>query len=252
MRGGRRASHVPGRRRERGYRARGKDGIMAARFHNVPRLERVKPLVLVLLLGVAVAATALLAEAAVFGGAFFYHHHGLYDDEIRWLKGFRSVMGWEKGVDKLVVRRERERIERVLLADRIDRAVALFRSARADARRAGRPLDSVTMGVGIEAYRRAADRMAKHGRLSEAADWNDSLFVLAVRAPSEQHRYAAVAAFMEGLDLRVRDGQPCAALARVQWAKRGLGGVIPGMANDVEAGLTRQCSQQRRAVQAAR
>jgi hypothetical protein len=210
----------------------------------------VKPLILVLLLGIAVAATALIAEAAAFGGAFFYHQHGLHDDEIRWLKGFRSVMGWEKGVDRLIAQRERERIERVLLADRVDRAVALFRATRADAHRAGRPLDPGSMGLGIETFRRASDRMAKHGRFSEAADWNDSLFVLAVRAPQEQHRFAAVAAFMEGLDLRVRDGKPCAALARVQWAKRGLGGVIPGMASDVEAGLTRQCAQQQRAAQA--
>ena len=56
----------------------------------------------------------------------------------------------------------------------------------------------------------------------------------------------ALPRFMEGLDLRVRDGKPCAALSRVQWAKRGLGGVIPGVGMNLEEDLTMQCAQQRR------
>ncbi len=71
------------------------------------------------------------------------------------------------------------------------------------------------------------------------------LFVLAIRSPAPHQRYMALAGFMEGLDLRVRDGKPCAALARVQWAKRGLGGVVPGMGTNVGEDLAMQCAQQR-------
>ena len=207
-----------------------------------------KPLVAVVMLGIAVAGAALVLEAAAFGGAWIFHQRGLYDDEIRWLQGCKPVMGWERGVDRLIMRRESERIERVLLADRVDQAVHLVRAARARARAAGRPLEPSLVVLSMETYRRAADRLVKHGRFSEAADWDDSLFVLAIRSPAEQHRYAALAAFMEGLDLRVKDGRPCEALSRYQWAERGLGGVIPGMAGGVEGDLARQCAQQRRAV----
>lgn len=205
-----------------------------------------KALVGLLTLVLAVAVAALIAEGCTFGGAWVMHRRGLYDDEIRWLDGLRPLMRWERGVGRLLARRERERIERALQADRIDRAVHLFRAARVGARSTGAALDAALMMLGIETYRRAADRMVKHGRLSEAADWGDSVLVLAIRAPAPEHRYAALAGFMEGLDLRVRDGRPCAALARVQWAKRGLGGDIPGMAANVEEDLTMQCSRQRR------
>lgn len=205
-----------------------------------------KPLVGLLSIVLAAAVAALLAEAGAFGGAWLMHGRGLYDDEIRWLQSFQPFMGWEKGVARLIARRERERIERALEADRVDRAVHLFRAARSQARAAGRALNGDLMMLGIETYRRAADRMAKHGRLSEAADWGDSMLVLAIRAKAPEHRYAALAGFMEGLDLRVRDGKPCAALARVQWAKRGLGGVIPGVGANLEEDLTMQCAQQRR------
>ena len=211
-----------------------------------------KPLMALVFVALAVALGALLAEAGAFGGAWAFHQRGLYDDELRWLESFQPVMGWEHGVARLIARRERERVERVLLADRVDQAVHLFRAARARARGARRPLDPDLMVLGIETFRRAADRMEKHGRLSEAADWDDSLFVLAIRAPAEQHRYAALAGFMEGLELRVRDGKPCEALSRVQWAERGLGGVIPGMASGVEGDLTRQCAQQRHAQRVGR
>ena len=206
-----------------------------------------KPLAALVVLVIAIALAALLLEAGAFGGAWVMRQRGLYDDEVRWLESFRPVMRWERGVARLIARRERERIERALLADRIDRAVHLFRAARAGARAAGGPMEADLMMLGIETYRRAADRLVKHGRLSEAADWDDSLFVLAIRSPAPQSRYAALAGFMEGLDLRVRDGKPCAALGRVQWAKHGLGGVIPGMAGNVEEDLSMQCAQQRRA-----
>jgi len=205
-----------------------------------------KPLVGLLALALALAVGALLAEACAFGGAWIFHRRGFYDDEIHWLEAFQPVMRWEKGVARLIGRREQERIERALDADRLDRAVHLFRAARGRARAAERALDPQLMSLGIETFRRASDRLVKHGRLSEAADWGDSLLVLAVRAPEPELRYAAVAGFMEGLDLRVRDGNPCAAVARVRWAKRGLGGTIPGMAPAVEEDLELQCERQRR------
>jgi hypothetical protein len=204
-----------------------------------------KPLVALLTLVLVIAVAALLAEAGAFGGAWIMHGRELYDDEIHWLQAFGPVMRWEKGVGRLLARRERERIERALQADRLDRAVQLFRDARSRVRAAGRALDTDLMMLGIETYRRAADRMAKHGRLSEAADWGDSLLVLAIRAPAPEHRYAAVAGFVEGLDLRVRDGKPCAALAHLRWAKRGLGGVIPGLGPNAEEDLAMRCTRQR-------
>ena len=55
-----------------------------------------------------------------------------------------------------------------------------------------------------------------------------------------------IAAFMEGLDLRVRDGKPCEALARVEWARRGLGGEIPGLDPAVGQSLVMRCDESRR------
>jgi hypothetical protein len=205
-----------------------------------------KPLVIMFTLGLVIAVGALIAESLTFGGAWLLHRRGLYDDELRWLEGLQPVMRWERGVTRLIARREHERIERAMADDRIDRAVHLFRDARTRARSSGLAIDEGLTELGIEVYRRASDRMARHGRLSEAADWCDSTLVLAIRAPLPEHRYAALAGFMEGLDLRVRDGKPCAALARVQWAKRGLGGIVPGLAANVEEDLTMQCIRQRR------
>jgi hypothetical protein len=204
-----------------------------------------KILVVLFVAAVAIAVLGLLLEATAFGGAWVMHQRGLYDDEIRWLEGFEPAMGWEKGLDRLIARRYTDRVERALEADRLDRAVHLFNEARAQARRGG-GMSTELMGFGIEAYRRAADRMVKHGRLSQAADFEDSLFVLAVRSPAPHQRYMALAGFMEGLDLRVRDGKPCAALARVRWAKQGLGGAVPGMADNVEEDLSVQCNQSQR------
>ena len=197
------------------------------------------------MLVVAAAAIGLLAEAGAFGGAWILHGRGLYDDEIHWLERWQPVLPWDAGVGRLIARRDRDRVERALYADRLDRAVHLFQAARARARAAGGPMNQELMALGIETFRRAADRMVKHGRLSEAADWQDSVFVLAVRAGAPHQRYAALAGFLQGLDFRVRDRQPCAALARVRWAKQGLGGVVPGMADNVEEDLAIQCAQQR-------
>ena len=205
-----------------------------------------KAIVVLISVVLTAAVAALLAEACTFGGAWIMHRRELYDDEIRWLEGVAPAMRWEKGVTRLIARREHERIERALGADRIDRAVHCFRDARTRARAGGEALDPALTTLGIEIYRRASDRMVKHGRLSEAADWCDSVLVLAIRAPELEQRYAALAGFMEGLDLRVRDGKPCAALARVQWAKHGLGGTVPGMTGKVEEDLAMQCARQQR------
>lgn len=204
-----------------------------------------KGLIGLLILVMVVAIAGLLAEVGAFGGAWVLHQRGLYDDEIRWLEGCQPMLPWEKGIGRLIIRRDRDRVERALYADRLDRAVIFFRDARARARTAGVQMDQELMTLGLEAFRRAADRLVKHGRFSEAADWDDSMFVLAARAPAPHQRYAALSGFMEGLDLRVRDRKPCAALARVRWAKRGLGGVVPGMRDNVEEDLAIQCAQQR-------
>jgi hypothetical protein len=204
-----------------------------------------KALIGLLTLIVVVAVVGLLAQTCAFGGAWFLHNRGYFDDEIRWLQTFRPILPWERGIEERLVLRESERIERALYADHLDRAVQLFRAARLRARRAGMPLDTDLESVGLETFRRAADRMIKLNRLSNAADWNDSAFVLAVRAEMPNHRYAALAAFQEGLDLRVRDGKPCDALARVQWAKKALGGVVPGMGENIEMDLNHQCVLQR-------
>ena len=198
-----------------------------------------------LVLVLAVAGLGLLAEACAFGGAWLLHGHGLFDDEIHWLTTCQPLMPWEPGVARLIAQRDRDRVERALYSDRLDRAVHMLQEARARLRTTGQPMSQELTALGIETFRRAADRLIKHGRLSEAADWEDSMFVLAVRAPEPHQRYAALAGFMEGLDDRVRDGKPCEALARVQWAKRGLGGAVPGMAENVEEDLAHQCAQQR-------
>jgi len=124
--------------------------------------------------------------------------------------------------------------------------VAAMRKARARSRARGERPAEPLIEVGLETYTRAADRMQRHGRLSLAADWNDTLFSFAVRDPDPKHRAAAAAAFIEGLGLRVRDGKPCEALARVSWAKRGLGGEIPDFDPAVETSLTSRCEEQQR------
>src|SRR5512134_57659 len=99
-----------------------------------------KGLVALLVVIIAIAAVGMLAQLGAFGGAWFYHQRGLYDDEINWLETFKPVMPWERGIERLIARRERERVERALYADRIDRAVHLFRAARSRARAVGIPM----------------------------------------------------------------------------------------------------------------
>jgi hypothetical protein len=195
---------------------------------------------------VAVLSLAVLIEVVAIGGAWVMHRQGKIDDEIAWLEAMRPILVWDRAVEGQIDRLYRERIRRELDSDRLDRAVHALRLARGRARSQGIKPDPDLTSLGIETFTRAADRVEAHGQLERAADWDDSLFVFAVRAQEPHHRFAAVAAFVEGLDLRVRAGKPCSALDRVAWARRGLGGEIPGFQQNVEEDLTNQCRSARR------
>jgi hypothetical protein len=199
----------------------------------------------------AVLVAVGLVEAVHLGGQVGLRMHGAGADEIRWLEALEPVRVWDPGRHARIDARCREWAERELRAGRIDQAVQAMRHARARAKARGVAPEPALVEVGLDTYTRAADRMQRHGRLSLAADWNDTMFVFAVRDPEPRHRAAATAAFLEGLTLRVRDGKPCDALSRVTWAKRGLGGEIPDLDPAFEASLSRRCEEQRRSASAA-
>lgn len=208
-----------------------------------------RDLLVVAFLGIVTLAAIMLAcQVVVLGRAWWLHRAGRWDDEIAWLRTARMVVPWDAGVPAQVARLERDRVRRELAAGRLDRAVAAFREARREARARGEVTDRELSALGIEVYTRAADHVEKLGRLSAAADWDDSLFVHAIRGPEPHHRAAAAAAFAEGLELRVRDGRPCDALSRLEWAKKGLGGTVPNLPPGLEDALRSQCaaSQRRR------
>ena len=195
---------------------------------------------------VAVLSIAILIEVVAIGGAWVLHRQGRFADEIAWLQGLQPIMVWDRALEGQIDRLYRERVRAELDADRLDRAVQALRLARGRSLSRGLKADADLTSLGIETFTRAADRLEAHGQLERAADWDDSLFVFAVRAQEAHHRFAAVAAFVEGLDLRVRAGNPCGALDRVVWAKRGLGGEIPGFQPSVEEDLATQCRAARR------
>ena len=201
---------------------------------------RALAVLLVLALGVCVAL-----QAAAVAGAWWWGRHGEDDRAIQWLESFQPILVWDSGLGSQLDKMYRDRIRHDLDAGRIDKAVVALRLARARLGHAAEKLDPELMALGVEAYTRAADRMEARGLLSAAAAWDDSLFVMAIRAPQPHHRYAALAAFQEGLDLRVRNGEPCQAVTRVEWAKRGLGGQIPGFQPSIEEDLRIQCKQSR-------
>jgi hypothetical protein len=199
-----------------------------------------------LLAFLAVAVAVGLVEAVSLGGQIALRMRGASADEIRWMERLEPVRVWDPGRHARIDARYREWAEGELRVGRIDQAVLAMRKARARAHaRGSRPAESL-VEIGLETYTRAADRMQRYGRLSLAADWNDTLFAFAVRDPDPKHRAAATAAFVEGLGLRVRDGKPCDALARVSWAKRGLGGEIPHFDPAVETSLATRCEQHQR------
>ncbi|HTO91559.1 MAG TPA: hypothetical protein VMJ70_10550 [Candidatus Sulfotelmatobacter sp.] len=203
-----------------------------------PRYAMVFVLFALLVLIAALEITAL-------AGAWSLHHAGRFDDEIAWLEGWEPVRFWEPGRHAVIDQRYLDRVHAELLAGRLDRAAVDARLARARFRSRGRASDPQLLALGVEVCTRAADRLERNGSLSAAADWNDSLFVLAVRAGEPRMRNAAVAAFTEGLDLRVRDGKPCDALSRVLWAEHGLGGEIPGFSPQTRAELESRCARSR-------
>jgi hypothetical protein len=196
-----------------------------------------------LLLALLVVLAVL--EGAALIGAWTLHRDGRFADEIAWLEAWEPWRVWEPGRHAVIDQRYLDRIRAELLAGRLDHATVAARLARRRYRAEGRGSDPTLLALGVEVCARAADRLERSGRLSAAADWNDSLFVLAVRADEPRMRNAALAAFTEGLDQRVRDGQPCAALARVDWARRGLGGTIPGFSAEAEAELQTRCQRAR-------
>ena len=205
-----------------------------------------KPGLIALLALAALVAAVAIVEAVHLGARMGLKMQGATADEIRWMEGLEPVRVWDPGRHARIDQRYRDWVESELRAGRIDQAVQVMRRARARVRSRGVRPDPALVEIGLETYTRAADRMQRHGRLSLAADWNDTLFVFAVRDPEPRHRAAAAAAFLEGLGLRVRDGKPCDALARVSWAKRGLSGEIPNLDPAVEASLATRCEEQQR------
>ena len=179
---------------------------------------------LLFLLVMAVLIALMVAWAAAPAGAWWLHRAGRVDDEIAWLEGMASVLPFGHTLDHRVDGLYRDRIALELRAGRVDKAVQALRLARRHARQTGAAPDPQLTVLGMETYARAADRMLQRGRPDLAADWNDSLFVFAVRDPDPRNQSAALGALLDGVDLRVKDGKPCAALARVQWARQGLGG----------------------------
>ncbi len=198
------------------------------------------------ILVIVVLLVAMGVEATAIGGAWWLHRQGRIDEQIAWLDACKPFLPWDRAIDDQIDRLYAERVRRALDADRLDLAVHALRQARGRAKARGLKPDPDLISLGIETFTRAADRLEARGRLDLAADWDDSLFVFAVRAQQAHHRFAAVAAFVEGLDLRARAGDPCTALDRVHWARHGLGGEIPGFQPSVEEDITNQCRAARR------
>lgn len=194
----------------------------------------------------AALLATLIAWAAAPAGAWWLHRSGRFDDEIAWLEGLRPVLPFGGALDPVIDRRYVERVRHELNAGRVDRAVQAMRVARRRARESGSARDSLLVQAGLETYTRATDRLRDHGRLSLAADWCDTLFVFAIDDRDPDIRMRAVAAFVEGLDLRVQDRKPCAALSRWQWAQKGMGGEVPYASPMIGQELEQRCAFARR------
>jgi hypothetical protein len=188
----------------------------------------------------------LFLEPWAIGRAKALEGEGKSDEEITFLREAETMMPWSGGVAGRLDDALLRRIEQGLQADRLDVAARGFREAWPRMKARGKAQDERVLTLAVTTFARGSDRLRRQGRLDLAADFNDSLFAYAVRAPDPIHRHAALQAFTEGLNLRVQAGNPCAALARVEWAKRGLGGVVPGMDPSIEHSLEAQCARQRR------
>lgn len=198
------------------------------------------------MLVLAVVAATAIAWAAAPAGAWWFHRQSQFAEEIGWLENVRATVPFGASLDAAIGRRRVEQVERELRAGRVDRAVAEMRMLRRHLKRPGLPRDERAIQLGLETYTRAMDRVQQNGRLSAAADWADTLFVFAIRDPNPDVRRAATASFLEGLDLRVQDRHPCAALARWEWAEKGLGGEIPDMPVAIKQELEQRCERERR------
>jgi hypothetical protein len=193
---------------------------------------------------IALGAVMLL-EPYVIDRAKGLERDGKVADEIALLREAERMVPWGSGISNRLDDALLRQVEQGLQADRLDVAARGFREAWPRMKARGKAQNDRVLTVAVTTFARGADRLRRQGRLSLAADFNDSLFVYAVRAPDPLHRQAALQAFTEGLNLRVQDGKPCAALARVTWAKRGLGGAIPGLDPSIEHELAQQCSRAR-------
>lgn len=197
------------------------------------------------LIVVAALAAVFLLEPFVLNAASGLESDGKSDQEVALLQDAEKYVPWSGRIKSRLDDALLRRTENALQADRLDQAAKAWRHAWARARARGHAGEKRVMNAGVTVYARSAQRLYEHGELELAADWNDSLFVLAVRAPIEEHREAALLAFVEGLDYRVEAGKPCAALARVQWAEKALGGLIPGFDEAIEVELDADCRKQR-------
>lgn len=194
---------------------------------------------------IALGAVMFL-EPWVLGRAKALENEGRLDEEIAFLREAEGLVPWAGGVGRRLDDALLRRVEQGLEADRLDLAARGFREAWPRMKARGKGQDERVLTLAVTTFARASERLRLQGRPNLAASYNDSLFVYAVRAPEAVHRRAALQAFTEGLNLRVQAGDPCGALARVEWAKRGLGGVVPGMDPSIEHSLAAQCARARR------
>jgi hypothetical protein len=197
-----------------------------------------------LLVIIAVGAVLLL-EPYVMGRAMALDRAGKTDEEIALLREAERMIPWGRALGDRLDDALLRKAEQGLQSDRLDLAARGFREAWPRMRARGKAQSDRVMTLAVTTFARSADRLRKQGKLDLAADYNDSLFVYAVRAPDPEHRAAALAAFTEGLNLRVQNGKPCAALARVRWAERGLGGLVPGLDPSVGRQLANLCAAAR-------
>jgi len=196
---------------------------------------------------VIIALGALLfLEPWVIGRARALEREGKSAEEIAFLREAETMVPWGRGIGERLDDALLRQAEHGLQIDQLDVAARGFREAWPRLKSRGKAQNERVLTLAVTTFARASERLRRHGELELAADYNDSLFAYAVRAPDAIHRRAALQAFTEGLNLRVQDGKPCAALARVEWAKRGLGGVVPGLDPSIEHSLAAQCDRARR------
>lgn len=188
----------------------------------------------------------MMVEPYVLNRASELDRQGNFAEEIALLREAERMVPWGSRIPERLDDALLRQAEQGLQSDRLDVAARGFREAWPRMKSRGKAQDSRVMSLAVTTFARGAERLRRQGHLSLAADFDDSLFVYAVRAPDPLHRAAALRAFTEGLNLRVQDGKPCAALSRLQWARSGLGGVIPGFDPSIEQELMERCLRAKR------